>query len=402
MRRVMKSKMKSSVPVGKLELFLVKHCDFRYNVVTGKVEYKTKDSPNFKELRDYDLNSIYRMCINSDVSITPSKLQAILISSFTPEFHPFWEYFKSLPEWDGRTDYIDQLARTVKTTNDTLWRKCFKKWLVAMTASVLTDSVINHTVIILSGTQGVGKSSWILKLLPPELKKYHFSGTINPGNKDTLIFLSECMIINLDELENLQRKELGSLKELITKNFIKLRRPYGRVSEDLPRRASFAASINSDQFLTDLTGSRRFLCFKALEIEYNHKVSLNNAYSQAKALVEEGFQYWFDLEEIEDLKRNNEAYRIMSVEEELLQATFEPCEISEASTMMTATKIFTVLQSKGTINLNNGSVARLGKVLRASGYQYKRQNGDTLYALKYKSHPESIDSNHRPLSSEGL
>jgi predicted P-loop ATPase len=44
--------------------------------------------------------------------------------------------------------------------------------------------------------------------MPKQLKEYIFSGTINPNNKDTLIHLAECMLINLDELENLNKTEM--------------------------------------------------------------------------------------------------------------------------------------------------------------------------------------------------
>lgn len=128
-----------------------------------------------------------------------------------------------------------------------------------MVACVTNEKVTNQTEILFSGKQSVGKTSWIEKLISKSLKDYMFSVTIKPNNKDTLIHLAECMLINLDEIENLNRTEIGTLKELITKTHIRMRKAYGHNNEPLTRRASFAGSVNTTQFLNDTTGSRRFL-----------------------------------------------------------------------------------------------------------------------------------------------
>ena len=124
------------------------------------------------------------------------------------------------------------------------------------------------------------------------------SHVLNHSNKDTLIHLAECMLINLDELENLNRSEIGSLKEIITKTHIRMRKAYGHNNENMPRRASFAGSVNTAQFLNDTTSSRRFLCFEVEHIEYTHDIDINKVYAQALQLKEDGFRHWFNQEEI--------------------------------------------------------------------------------------------------------
>ncbi len=114
-----------------------------------------------------------------------------------------------------------------------------------MVACVINEKVTNQTVIVFSGKQSVGKTTWIEKLISKSLKDYMFSVTIKPNNKDTLIHLAECMLINLDEIENLNLTEIGTLKELITKTHIRMRKAYGHNNEPLTRRASFAGSVNT-------------------------------------------------------------------------------------------------------------------------------------------------------------
>ena len=142
-----------------------------------------------------------------------------------------------------KVDYIKKLAKTVKTTNDKMFCKYFKNGLWQQLPVLFNPNVTNQTCLIFVGKQGVGKTTWLLNLIPKELLSYHFSGTLNPSDKDTMVHLSECFLINLDELENMNRTEIGTLKEIITKTFIRMRRPYGYNAENLIRRASFMGSV---------------------------------------------------------------------------------------------------------------------------------------------------------------
>ncbi len=368
-----------------MEAHLNKRFDFRYNKVIGQIEYKFKEESKYKILSDYIANSILRELQKNKIGAYSTSLRSLLNSNFSEVYDPFVEYFNSLPEWDGQTDHIAALAATVKTNDDELWQACFKKWLVAMVACALDDETINHTVIVFSGKQGVGKTTWMLNLIPDQLKTYKFSGTINPNNKDTIIQLSECMLINLDELENLNKSEIGSLKELITKNGIRIRRPYGINNENLPRRASFAGSVNCKQFLNDTTGSRRFLCFESLEINFNHGIDLSKVYAQAYHLFKsKEFKFWFDQEEIEKISANNEQYSVISVEEELLLSNYEPAEVEGCNLFLSATEIATALAEKANSSISNSMVNKLGKALREYKFPRLKRGSRYVYAMKTK------------------
>ena len=162
---------------------------------------------------------------------------------------------------------------------------------MALVASGLEESVVNHCVLILQGGQGIGKTTFLLGLIPPALGEYVYSGTLNPADKDTMIHLSETLLINLDELETLTKYKEGALKEIITKSEIRIRRPYGRFSEKLIRRASLCGSVNDGAVLQDPTGSRRFLIHSVKSIQYNHRVDMDQVFSQALHLYTSGFQY---------------------------------------------------------------------------------------------------------------
>ena len=204
--------------IEQIELFLRARWIFRYNVVSNKAEFKLVKDPDapFVEMRDFDYNSILRDLKYADLQCSMSTLRMILASKFMVEYDPYIEYTVNLPEYDVQTDYIEQLADTVATGNQVFWRRAFKKWFVAMAASWMQPEVVNHTALIMSGEQGIGKTTWLGNLIPTPLRKYVYAGMVNVRDKDSQVKLSECCVIIMDELENMSRN-LDALKELITK-----------------------------------------------------------------------------------------------------------------------------------------------------------------------------------------
>ena len=374
--------------IDKLEMFLNNRYNFRYNTVLGKLEFKTLKAHKWKPMTDFSENSILREILKAKVKCSINSLRNLLHSDYCEMFDPFNIYFENLPENEDETDWIEKLADTITTTKQDLWRICFKKWFVAMVACVLDEKQVNQTVIVFSGKQGLGKTTWIEKLMPKPLKEYIFSGTINPSNKDTLIHLAECMLINLDELENLNRTEIGSLKEIITKTHIRMRKAYGHNNENMPRRASFAGSVNTAQFLNDTTGSRRFLCFEVEHIEYTHVIDINKVYSQALKLHKEGFRHWFNQEEIKEINANNEQYQLRSPEEELLLTWFKVSDKENANAFLNTTQIAVKLAERAKLNITDGTVHKLGKALKKLNYLRLKRNGSYVYALYEKSFDE--------------
>lgn len=380
--------------IDRLETFLNYRYSFRYNVVSGKLEYKATKATLWKPVTDFVENSVLREILKAKVKCNINTLRNLLRSDYCEQFDPFKNYFDNLSNNEDETDYITELANTITTTKQDLWQVCFKKWFVAMVACVTNDKAINQTVIVFSGKQGVGKTTWIEKLIPKPLKDYMFSGTINPNNKDTLIHLAECMLINLDELENLNRTEIGTLKELITKTHIRMRKAYGHNNETLPRRASFAGSVNTAQFLNDTTGSRRFLCFEVEHIEYTHNIDINQAYAQARQLYKDGFRYWFNQEEIKEINLNNEQYQIRSPEEELLLTWFELADRDTANNFLNTTQIATKLAERAKLNITDGTVMKLGKALKKHNYLRLSKKSGYVYAVKELTW-EEVDNQNR-------
>lgn len=378
--------------ISKLENFLSQRYDLRYNTVKNRIEFKFKYQKTFIPLDDRVYSSVFIESKRDKLKCTQAIFHALMNSDFIEEYDPFIEYFRCL-KWDKETDYIGQLANTVKTTNDDFWKRAFKKWIVSVVACACMEKE-NHEVLVLCGKQGIGKTSWQNSLLPSKLNGYIFSGILNPSNKDTLFNITENIFINLDELENLNKSELGSLKSLITSSYIKQRRPYARFSETLIRRASFMGSINDREFLADTTGNRRYLCFTAEEIEYQHNINMDDVFAQAVHIFLNGengekFIYWFGKDDIKEIEKNNEEYRRISFEESLIEKYFILPTSKEGITYMTPTDIiYHINQYEGQPILDRTSLKSIGQALHRLGFHKKSISGTKPYIVKKRKHEQ--------------
>lgn len=368
-----------------VEDYLSFRFQFRYNVLNGQVEWCGKAKHNFEALEDYTLNSIIRQIDNeTGVATSPDKMKVILKSDYIPRHNPLHAYFQSLPaprSTDAPT--ISALAATVTTDNGELFCLSLKRWLVASIANVLNpEGCQNQTCLVLTGTQGAFKTTWLNLLCPPTLLRYLFCGKINLESKDTLILLGEKFIVNLDDqLRSLNKRDGETVKTLITQGNITVRRPYDALASELPRIASFVGSVNGNDFLTDPTGSRRFLPFEALAIDIQaaQAIDINQVWAEAYQLFRENYTYWFTAEETATLFANNEAFQVHTPEYELLLEYYEPVEDRD----------------KATAFLNSG-------MIQASLEMYTRQKirtkqlGDALKKLQFMRFPRRTKGRTSP------
>ena len=258
---------------------------------------------------------------------------------------------------------------------DRLWRICFKKWFVAMVASWLKDEVVNHTVLVLVGRQGIFKTTWLEYLIPPHLREYCCKlANANQLSKDDRLRIAEFGLINMDELDAMNARELNAMKSVITATDVNERAAYGYTKERRIRLASFCASSNKREFLTDITGNRRWLPFEVESIQnpFETIFPYDRMYAQARYLIEHDFNYWFELEEIDVLEEHNESFRAQENEEQLLPILFDtPAE--GRGIFMTTAQISEHLVSYGNIK-KPMSLSSLGTHLGKAGYMPVRRN----------------------------
>ena len=367
---------KTSSKNSEIEAYLSIRYEFRYNTVLGRTEYRRMNSSDFTKVGRYEINTLRRE-IDNDIGIITSSenLYSIIESSFSPRINPIQEYFKNLPLVDVSSSSpfslkaIPDLASCVVVRNSDKWLPYLTKWLVAVVANAMDDRECrNHTCLVLTGEQGKFKTTFLDLLCPPALHDYSYTGKIYPQEKDTLTYIGQNLIVNIDDqLKALNKRDENELKNLITCPMVKYRMPYDKYVEEHPHLANFVASVNGNDFLTDPTGSRRFLPFEVLsiDIERAKAISMDNVYAEAKALLKSGFRYWFDDDEIAELYRESEDFQVQTAEMELLLRCFEKPTEDESYSLMTTTEILTYLG----IYTHQPLVAkRMGEALKKAGY----------------------------------
>ena len=262
--------------------------DFRFNTVKSRTEYRAADSSDlYQPVTKFVLNS-FRRRLDATAGIVTSaeNIRTILESDFARKVHPIQEYFNALPLLNpAEHGHIDRLLNTVQVANPGKWEEYFTKWLIGVVANAMNDTGCqNHTCLVLTGDkQGQFKSWWLDNLCPPLLKNYLFTGKIDPQGKDILTLIAEYLFINIDDqLKELNKQNENALKNLITTPAVKYRRPYDVYIEEYPHLTSFMASVNGNEFLTDPTGSRRFLPFEVLHIDKPtaESIHMDNVYSE--------------------------------------------------------------------------------------------------------------------------
>ena len=296
--------------------------DFRFNTVKSRTEYRAAGSSDlYQPVTKFVLNS-FRRRLDATAGIVTSaeNIRMILESDFARKVHPIREYFNALPLLNpAEHGHIGRLLNTVQVANPGKWEEYFTKWLIGVVANAMNDTGCqNHTCLVLTGDkQGQFKSWWLDNLCPTPLKNYLFTGKIDPQGKDILTLIAEYLFINIDDqLKELNKQNENALKNLITAPAVKYRRPYDVYIEAYPHLASFMASVNGNEFLTDPTGSRRFLPFEVLHIDKPtaESIHMDNVYSEIMYLYHQGVRYWFNDMEIRELHLANAGFEVQTVE----------------------------------------------------------------------------------------
>ena len=350
----------------------------RYDVVTDKLQYQD-ESGQWLELGKRMINTIVCECATlSGKNITDKEVRTVLQSSEVPSVHPLRDYIRSLPSYDEAAgDWIGELANQVRVIGDQeRWVKVFTKWFVGMVASWMDDEVVNQHVLVLIGKQGIYKTTWLERLLPPELRGYGTKlSNLHDLDKDDRLRLSESALINIDEIDALTERELNQMKSIITSADVNERAAYAYNKERHIRLASFCASGNKREFLTDTTGNRRWLPFEVESIEspFLHPTQPYKLYyAQAWWLIQKGFNYWFDTEDIRSLESHTESFHRETSEEQLLPIYYTAVPSSdEAAVFRTTAEISAQLVYHGNIK-HPMDLRALGRVMSAMGYVSKR------------------------------
>ncbi len=330
----------------------------------------------FQILTDRIVNTLY-VDMSRVKRVNIHDMIRLIESSYTPEYNPLSDYLDHLPPWqDGDRDYILELAETVTVKGGKAMQERFawylRKWLVGMLAGWLKDDVVNNVILVLIGPQGSYKTTWFNYLLPPELRRYFYTKSNSQRmNKDDLLALTQYALVCCEELDAMKTAEQNQLKAVVTMTTVNERAAYARYTEQRQHIASFCGTGNNVQFLSDPTGSRRWLPFEIDHIRSprDHPFNYEGIYAQAYALLNDGFQYWFPPEEVREVNTHNRRYETPRLEHELIQAYFRVPNSDENGQFMTTARIMERISGALTQKL---SPVNIGRAMSELGFKQKR------------------------------
>jgi predicted P-loop ATPase len=344
--------------------YLFEKYDIRYNEISHDFQISFRDENSWHYL---NIHSLIIELTKAGVEISPGKLEIFIKSELIAKHNPIQNYFESLPDWD-RTDYIKSLCSYVPTYEDDAFLYHFRKWLVRAVKCALEPSYFNKQAFIISHKgQSSGKSTWCRFLCPPSLSKYMAEDISN--DKDARIQLCRNFLLNLDELAVLSKKDVNALKAFFSKTFINERLPYDKKNTTLPRICSFIGSTNMASFLSDETGSVRWLCFELkdkIDFEYSKAINIDNVWTQAYyyAYRSADFNPELSLKDVTENEERNKKYTRLSSEQEIIARYYEKSQDMED--FVTASDVEIAL---GFLNLRLNHI-NIGKAL--SGFNFQR------------------------------
>lgn len=368
----------------RLEEFMKRRYEFRYNTVLGDLEYRQRDSIHFyfQPADQRVRSSIAMKALKEGVRVWDRDITRFLSSDHVPLYNPIEEYLYNTGRWDGK-DRIRVLADLVPCHNPH-WRELFYRWFLGMVAHWrgIDKQHGNNTSPLLVGPQGYRKSTFCRILLPPELRFGYTDSIDFKSKQEAERNLGRFFLINIDEFDQINANQQGFLKHLLQKPVANLRKPYGSTIQEMRRYASFIGTSNLKDLLTDPSGSRRFICIEVTgPIQTNVTINYRQLYAQAMHDIMKGERYWLDDTDEAIVKEYNREFERADPLEELFLCHFRGAEESEEGEWLTAMQIFNDLQQKTRDKLAINRIAAFGRTLRKLDILNKKSNRGTLYHL---------------------
>lgn len=374
--------------IEKMMKYLNEKYDLRYNMVMKYTEYVPKDKEwiGFQAVEPRVQKSLTLEVQLAGINVSIKDVRNFLESNFIKNYNPVEEFlFTCYDNWDGK-DHIRALARTVPTNNPH-WEDWFYTWFLAMVEQWHNRTgrqYGNSVAPLLISKQGYNKSTFCRQLIPPQLQWGYTDNLILSEKRQVLQAMSQCLLINLDEFNQISAKvQQGFLKNLIQLPNVKYKPPYGSHVQEFPRTASFIATSNMDDILTDPSGNRRFIGIELTgPIDVSVRPNYQQLFAQAEKAIWNGEKTYFDAEQTALIMENNRRYQQIDPVMQCFCESFTPTEDENEGTFMTAAAIFSELKAKYGASLEAKSLLSFGRCLKnIDGLKRKRTMKGTEYLV---------------------
>ena len=369
-----------------VEVFLSEGYEFRFNALSNKIEVRARRAgSSWRHVDKKTFNSIVvaaRKALPEERSVK-TQVADVINSNATPEWNPATSWLFLLPRWDG----IDRLSQLFMRIPGISSIKVYqlRVWLLSVVAHWLQMEVLhaNECVPVLIGEQGCGKSTFWLRILPPHLREFYLDH-VNLGNKfDKEMALTNNLLVNLDELDQIRPSQQAELKQMISKVRVNGRTIFASEQYDRVRYASFVATTNNPHPLHDVTGSRRFLCIEVTpgrEIDNTTEIDYEQVYAQVLYELNHGGRYWFNADELRGIQRENLRYQSVLNYEAVIESCFRRPAVDEEVQPLSASAIRSIIaKSYPQLPNNHSTSVNIGLALSRLGYPFKASGNNHLY-----------------------
>lgn len=214
-----------------------------------------EDGEGYRMWNDFD-DAQLTLRLEKEYGITgKDKIEnAIKVVGFNNRRNAVKEYMQSR-KWDGE-ERIKYLLRDYLGAEQSIYtEEIMRKALVAAIARAISNKGVKFDyMVVFKGRQGIGKSTFLSKLGMEWFSDslYSFEG------KEAAELIQGTLINEVGELSAMTKTETEIVKQFLSKTHDIYREAYGKRTNKYPRRCIFFGSTNSDEFLKDVTGNRRF------------------------------------------------------------------------------------------------------------------------------------------------
>jgi len=367
-------------------LLLHYNLSLKYNLIKRNIEVFHKNKITVYTL-DSVLVKIQDFGIKHGFKPSKEKLEASLIYiAMSNKYNPIHDYLKMSHEKylnNPSTQPFKDICETIITP------ELDKNWYMHHTLLQMVwmgcrsehgeeeeEPLRGQFLPVFQGVQGSNKTRWFQSLLPKQFRQNYFMSlkVLDVQNKDHLIEVSSNWLVEIGEISSTFKKsDQNSLKAYINDTKDRVRIPYAKEFIDIKRRTCFCGTTNDYEYLTDTTGSRRFLTMGNAELIVNLNIDIDIMWGYFYDLYLKGERYWHTREEKEKVERNNNKYLLKSDNTLIIEDKIDL--FPEVGEWLSGKEIFSVLNAENAMNTTFGKNLNkftIGRELKKLNVKMKR------------------------------
>lgn len=288
--------------------------------------------------------------------------------------HPVRDYLNGLT-WDGTPRLDGWLTEFCGADDTELIRAWASKWVISAVARIYQPGAKADHVLILEGKQGLRKSTALEALAGPD---WFTDAADRLTDKDGVLNCSGKWIMELGELVALTRAEATHIKAFFSRRTDRIRRPYGRSAEDIPRQTVFCGTTNATEYLRDDTGNRRFWSVAVGKVDVEGiREHRDQLWAEAVHRYRAGETWWLDRDDlIAEAEEAQEERRHVDPWARKIEAWLH----GSALRSVTLNQVIEDGLGKNVTDFREAETQRAARAIMALGWKkVRRRTGDRLW-----------------------